>query len=460
MLQQRKRALLVFTLIFSLVCTSMTYAQETSKKFHNLDERVDYLKAMVSYIEEFYHGKVTEEQLMDGAYKGLFLHLDDHSKYMNPKEYKEFDRESLGVYAGIGAVVSVKNGQLIIMEPMENSPAQRAGLQFGDIILAINGKNIEGATLKEAVNNLLGEPNTKVNLTIEREGKKRDITLNREVVQVNPTTSKILDHQIGYVKINEFNQNTSKNVEKALKEFKEKNIKKLILDLRDNPGGLLQEGVAVADFFTLKDQPIVYIKCKDEEEAIYGEKDSQNMSLVVLVNENTASAAEIVTGAIQDYKIGTIVGNTTYGKGTVQQTLPLNNGGAIKLTIAQYLTAHKRSIDKIGIKPDILVEDMRLDPDLLLYLVPMIEDKVYTLNEKGLNIYGAQQRLNFLGKEEIKLTAILDTYTQQAIKKFQIENGLLENGALTLETRDKIQQKTEEMWRKDLQLEKAMEILK
>ncbi|WP_053954764.1 S41 family peptidase [Inediibacterium massiliense] len=460
MLQRRKRTLLILTLIFSLVCTSVTYGQEPVKKFHNLDERIEYLKVMISCIEEFYHGDVTEEQLMEGAYKGLFLYLDDHSGYMNQREYEEFNKESLGVYAGIGAVVSVKEGRLVIVEPMENSPAQGAGLKFGDSILSINGHNMEGMTLKEATNYLLGDANTTIYLIIEREGKKQEVTLTRDIVQVNPTTSKILDHQIGYIKINEFNQNASQNVKKDLEEFNTKSIKKIILDLRDNPGGLLQEGVAVADFFTPKNNPIVYIKFKGEEETITGIKDPQNVKLVVLVNENTASAAEIVTGAIQDDKVGTIVGNTTYGKGTVQQTVPLDYGGAIKLTMAEYLTAHKRSIDKVGINPDILVEDMRLDPDLLNYLAPMLEDHEYTLNEKGLNVYGAQQRLNFLGKKEIKLTAILDVNTQESIKKFQRENGITENGVLTLETRDKIQQKTEEMWKKDLQLEKAIEILK
>ncbi|QZY55486.1 S41 family peptidase [Crassaminicella profunda] len=468
MVNFRKKVHCIFicVLTLTLTLTSITYANEDFKKFNNLDERLAYLKGIIQYIEKNYDGKVTEEELMEGAYKGVFKVLDPHSNYFEKDEYNQFQIDSIGAYGGIGATISVKAGKLIIVGFMENSPAKRAGLKEEDIIESINDEVVSKYNSKEGIDLLLGHPGTKVKLGIKRKGQEsiQYFYVQREIIKINPVQFKVIDDHIGYIRIDEFNQNASENVKKSLEELKAKNIKGIILDLRGNLGGLLQEGVKVADEFIPKG-PVVHINYKNKKrKTLYAEKEKINIPLVVLVNRLTASASEIVAGAIQDTKSGIIVGTKTYGKGTVQQTTPITNGGGIKLTIAEYLTPNERSINGIGIQPDVLVKNnLVVSKEVIGCFVSMIEDKKFSLGERGLNVYGAQQRLKLLGYEKVEATSILDGVTLNALKDFQKINGLEETGVLDLKTRDKINERMQDLSSgklKDLQLEKAIEILK
>ncbi|MCT4607143.1 MAG: S41 family peptidase [Marinisporobacter sp.] len=463
---KRAYSIIICMLIMVGSLTSFSYANEATKTFKNLDERLAYLKSMIQYIEKNYDGKVTEEELMEGAYKGVFEVLDPHSNYFEKDEYGKFEIDNIGVYGGIGATISVVEGKLVIAGFMENSPAKRAGLKIEDRIESINDEAISKYNSKEGIDLLLGEPGTKVKLGIKRKGQEsiQCFYVQREIIKINPVQFKVIDHHIGYICIAEFNQNTSENVKKALKELKAKNIRGIILDLRGNLGGLLQESVKVADEFVPKG-PVVHVNYKNKKrETHYAKKEKINMPVVVLVNQLTASASEIVSGAIQDTKSGTIVGTKTYGKGTVQQTLPITNGGGIKLTIAEYLTPNERSINGIGIQPDIVVKNNRaISKAVIGSLVSMAEDKNFSLGERGLNVYGAQQRLKLLGYEKVEATSILDGVTLNALKDFQKSNGLEVNGILDLKTRDRINANIEQIANgelKDLQLEKGIEVLK
>ncbi|TCO78762.1 S41 family peptidase [Marinisporobacter balticus] len=457
--------LMLCILTLMMIFTSFTYANEDFKKFKNLDERMAYLKSVIEYIEKNYEGEITEEELMEGAYKGVFEALDPHSNYFKPDEYEQFAIENTGVYGGIGVTISINDGKIVVTETMAGSPAQKTGLKVGDVIRSINDQDIKQYKLKQATDLLFGEPGTEVKLGIERKEQAHILNFDivREEIKVNPVVSKILNSNIGYIKIDTFNKNTSENVEKVLKEFQNKNIKGLILDLRGNLGGLLYEAVNVADPFIPKG-PVVHIDYKNKKrETLYSKKERVNMHLVVLVNELTASASEIVAGAIQDTKSGVIVGTKTYGKGTVQHTNLMINGGGIKLTIAEYLTPSERRIDGIGIQPDIVVKNTKnINRQDIKTFNNMIEDENATLGDKGLNVYGAQQRLKFLGYEKIEITGLLDGVTSNAIKEFQQLNGLAIDGILDKKTRDKLNEKVEEMYNgeeKDLQLERGIEIL-
>lgn len=463
---KRAYSIIICMLIMVVTLTSFSYANEATKTFKNLDERLAYLKSIIQYIEKNYDGKVTEEELMEGAYKGVFEVLDPHSNYFEKDEYGKFEIENIGVYGGIGATISVVDGKLTIAGFMENSPAKRAGLKKEDIIESINDEAVSKYKSKNAIDLLLGEPGTKVKLGIKRKGQEsiQYFYVQREIIKINPVQFKVIDDHIGYIRIAEFNQNASENVKKALDELKSKNIKGIILDLRGNLGGLLQEGVKVADEFIPKG-PVVHINYKNKKrETLYARKEKINMPVVVLVNQLTASASEIVSGAIQDTKSGILVGTKTYGKGTVQQTLPITNGGGIKLTIAEYLTPNERSINGIGIEPDVVVKNSSgISKGVIAAFVSMVEDKSFSLGERGLNVYGAQQRLKLLGYEKVEATSILDGVTLNALKDFQKNNELEENGILDLKTRDQINTKIEQIANgelKDAQLEKGIEILK
>ena len=253
---------------------------------------------------------------------------------------------------------------------LEGSPAESAGMKSADIIVSVDGEPIKGLFTDEVVDLITGEEGTKVKIGVKRSGKTTPIYFNipREEIKINPVSHKILKGDIGYINISQFNDNTYEKLLPVLKEFDNKNISNIIIDLRDNPGGLLDEVVKVSKKFIPKG-PIVHIKYRDKiEETHYSKLPKAKYKLAVLVNENSASASEIFAGAVQDTKVGTIIGVTTYGKGTVQQILPLPNGDGMKLTIAEYLTPKKRSINGKGVVPDIEVEtnplDLTKDPQL------------------------------------------------------------------------------------------------
>lgn len=327
---------------------------------------VGYFLQIKNLIQKNYVYDIGEQELIEGAIKGLFYHLDENSGYYTKEEFDGLLQDITGDFVGIGVYIGDKDGQIVIVDTIKNGPAHKAGMKAEDIILNIDGKDVKNLTLDEVIKLIQGKEGSKVNIMVERgQGKKLKFTLNREKIKINPVDYKIIDKNIGYIRLNQFSQNSCDEIVLALKEFDKKNISNIIIDLRDNPGGLLDQAVNISKLF-IPEGPIVHIKFKGGKiTTYYSSLKKPKYNLSVIVNENSASASEIFAGAVQDRKAGKIVGVTTYGKGTVQQLVSLPNGDGMKLTIAEYLTPNKRNINKKGIVPDIVVEN-KGDKDLQL----------------------------------------------------------------------------------------------
>lgn len=327
---------------------------------------------MEQLVDAYYFGKIDKSKMTEGTYKGLIEGLDDpYSEYFTKEEYKDLQQESSGKYVGIGALVTQddKNGIISIVKVLDKSPAKKAGLKKDDIIAQVDGKDVTGKELTKVVSKMKGKEDTKVTLKIldPKTAKYKTVTLVRKSVDSPSVDSKIIDkkNNIGYIAISEFDQNTAEQFEKHIKKLKKKKVKGIIFDLRYNPGGLYDTVVKMLDDI-LPEGVIVFTKDKNgnrEEEK--SDAKCLKLPIVVLQNEGSASAAEIFSGAIQDFKAGTIVGTKSYGKGVVQNTFPFSDGSALKLTIKKYYTPSGKNINGKGITPDVKVEnDAKTDKQL------------------------------------------------------------------------------------------------
>ena len=323
-----------------------------------VQETLDLIKN--EYIEK----EIDLNQIIAGAIKGMLQALDDpYTRYMDPQALKREQEDMFfGYFNGLGIIISIKEEQLTVISPIEDTPAYRAGIKAGDKIVEIEGKSTEGIELEEAVNILRGERRTPVTLGIKREGIEEilQFTIIRDIIEVEAVKEDILgeDDHLGYIRITTFNANTEPELKKVLDSFKEnKKIEGIILDLRNNPGGLLESAIGVASKF-IPEGPVVHIKDRDGIQTSFSSKGNPypQWPLVVLINEGSASASEIVAGAIQDTGRGILLGQKTFGKGLVQQVFPLLDGSAVVITTSEYYTPKERSINNIGIEPDILVE--------------------------------------------------------------------------------------------------------
>lgn len=303
-------------------------------------------------------------KIVRGAIKGMLKVLDDpYTRYMDPQAFKREQEDMfLGYFGGLGVIISVEDDQITIISPIEDTPAYKAGIKAGDKIVEIDGKSTEGMELDDAVNILRGEKGTEVTIGIKREKVEEILKFNiiRDIIEVQAVKEKIMgeENNIGYIRITTFNVNTKPELEEVLGGFnKDSNIQGIILDLRNNPGGLLDSAIEVASEF-IKEGPIVHIKDREGVKVTIPSKGNQypQWPLIVLVNEGSASASEIVSGAIQDSKRGKLLGEKTFGKGVVQQVFNLSDGSGVVITTSEYFTPNERSINHIGIEPDILIE--------------------------------------------------------------------------------------------------------
>ncbi|WP_054258797.1 S41 family peptidase [Propionispora sp. 2/2-37] len=308
-------------------------------------------------VKNKYVEAVSTDTLVAGAIKGMVASLGDpHSIYMDPKMYKDFMIETEGTFGGVGIVVGVKDKMLMVVSPIEGTPGEQAGIKSGDLIVKIDGQDTKEMLLDEAVNKIRGPEGSQVVLTIRRgNAAEQDYTLTRSNIQIKTVAGKMLPDQIGYIRISMFNENTGNNFVQKYQELEQQGMKAVILDLRDNPGGLLTESVKVASKFVPEGPVVSVVDRQGNRETHNSDLTAIKYPAVVLVNGGSASASEIVAGAVQDTGAGTLVGTKTYGKGSVQTLLRLNGGG-IKLTIAKYLTPADRSINGVGIEPDVKVE--------------------------------------------------------------------------------------------------------
>lgn len=326
------------------------------------DTDVIYLTRLIkvkAFIENFYvKVPVDQEKLYEGALKGMVDSLGDpHSTYMDKKFYEYFTRSIEGNFVGVGIVFTMKDNKVLIIAPIEDGPSAKAGVKAGEFIVGINGKPVSGLNSNDIVALLKGEKGTKVTMTIEsKTGGKRDITVVRDTVKLESVRSKMLEDKIGYIRIASFDENTGEDFEKAYAKLEKEGMKSTILDLRSNPGGLLTEAVRVAKELVPKGIIVSEVYNDGARDVNYSHLEKVRHPLAVLVDGGSASASEIVSGAIKDTNSGEIIGTQTFGKGTVQTYFPLSSNTGAKITIAKYYTPNNISIDGVGIKPDIVVE--------------------------------------------------------------------------------------------------------
>jgi carboxyl-terminal processing protease len=330
-------------------------------------EKLKVFTEILSLVQSNYVDEVKSKELVYGAIKGMLETLDPHSAFMPPEAFREMQVETQGSFGGLGIEITVKDRMLTVVAPIEGTPADRAGIQPGDRIVKIEGQPTKDLTLMDAVRKLRGPKGSKVTISILREGslEPMDITLVREVIEVRSVRSKDLGDGIFYVRVASFQEKTSKDLERVLEQAQKTGTSALILDLRNDPGGLLNQAVAVSDMFLDKGQLIVYTqgRLKNQDLRFTAEHSSglPKWPMVALVNGGSASASEIVAGALQDWKRAVILGTKTFGKGSVQTVIPLSDGSGLRLTTAKYFTPRGRSIHGSGITPDILVEPIRTE---------------------------------------------------------------------------------------------------
>ena len=368
----KKNAILLI-ILFGLIVFQSTFLiadKNQNSDDDNIYKNIELFTKVLSIVKRDYVDDKSYKDLIYGAINGMLSSLDPHSSFMKPDSFKEMQVETSGEFGGLGIEITIRDNILTVVAPIEDTPAYKAGVKAGDKILKINGESTKNLTLMEAVKKLRGKKGTKVTISIFREGLKKlkDITITRDIIKIHSVKSKMYENNIGYIRITQFQQRTAKDVKKALKEFKKnfKNIGGIVLDLRNNPGGLLSQAVAVSDIF-LKKGKIVYTngKVANSKMEFYAKDDGTEgeYPMVVLVNTGSASASEIVSGALQDHKRAVIMGTQTFGKGSVQTIIPLEGGAALRLTTAKYYTPSGRSIQAKGITPDIVVKQQIIKTD-------------------------------------------------------------------------------------------------
>ena len=326
------------------------------------EDEYSYLKLftdVLKIVKENYVEEPNIKKLIYGALSGMVSSLDPFSAFFPPDKYKEFMEETEGEFGGVGIEISLEKGRPVVVAPIEGTPAFKAGLRAGDIILAVDGEDTFGKSLLEIVKKIRGKPGTRVRLTIMRKGLDKPITVEIKRAVIKIESVKYVKHgDIGYVKLTQFQHYTSRDLRKALKDLFSQGVKGLVIDLRNNPGGLLSEAVKVSDLFLPEGKLIVYTKGRRDEEKYYAKEPAlvpPGMPVVVLINRGSASASEIVTGALQDHHRAIIVGEKSFGKASVQNIIPLEDGSAIKITVAYYYTPSGRLIHGKGIDPDVKV---------------------------------------------------------------------------------------------------------
>ncbi len=359
MIRINKRKFLIAVLVILL--TGVLIGQQMVQAKPDTYEDLKAFTQAMELIKRNYVEVPDSKDLIQGAIRGMVASLDPHSSYMNEKQFKEMNMDIRGEFTGVGIQIGVKNQQLTIIAPIEDTPGYRAGLAAGDKIMKINEEWTKDLTIEQAVDKMRGPRGTSVRLLIYREGwdKPREFKIVRDVIKVVSIKSRMLDNNIGYVKIIQFQGQTAEELEKALKTLEAKGMKKLIIDLRNDPGGLLDASVDVSSKFMPKDKLVVYLQgrqANDRKDFLTTGSDiPRTYPIVVLVNTGSASASEIVAGALQDSKRALIVGTQTFGKGSVQTVFPLESGGGLRLTTAKYYTPSGRSIQNVGITPDVEV---------------------------------------------------------------------------------------------------------
>ena len=354
--------------IFFFVNSIVTASEE-----NDIYKKIDVFSEVLDKINKEFVDEVNQSDAMDAAINGVLQSLDPYSAYMSPDSYQSMQTETSGEFGGLGIEVSMEAGVIKVITPMDDSPAAEAGVKAGDYIVRINDIQVQGKSLSEAVDIMRGPVGSDIEITVRRRGERKALVFNitREKIKVSSVKSEIFGNQTGYLRLTSFNENSSGQIRDKIKEFKNnENVKNYILDLRNNPGGLLSQAIKITDFF-IDSGEIVSTKSKRKYESrkFFARKGDilDGDTIVVLINYGSASASEIVAGALKDHKRAIIIGENSYGKGSVQSIIPLKNKGAIRLTVSKYYLPSGKSISEIGVSPDIEVaegsDDFRFNTD-------------------------------------------------------------------------------------------------
>ena len=367
-----KKTILFFTIV---ILTFLNLNYSYSKSTNELYEKIDLFSEVLETIKQEYVDEIDQAEVMDSAINGVLQSLDPYSAYMSPKSFEGMQTDTKGEFGGLGIEIGMESGVVKVIAPIDDTPAAKAGVKAGDYIIRINNEQVQGKSLTEAVELMRGPVGTEINLTVRRRNEKKalEFKIKRAVIEVKSVEAKIIgdEKEIGYLRLKSFNENSDKQLLSYINNF-EKNSKLngYILDLRNNPGGLLTQAINITDFF-LDDGEIVSTKGRkiNETRRFFSRKGDEisGKPLIVIINQGSASASEIVSGALKDHKRAIILGENTYGKGSVQSIIPLKNGGGIRLTISKYYLPSGKSISDVGVMPDIFVEekgdDFRINSD-------------------------------------------------------------------------------------------------
>ncbi len=450
----------------------VVYAEETNDLTdEELMQKMSNLKEYMKYIKDNYKDPVTLDMLMNGAFEGVTESLDDpYSIYYREDSVDDFINYLDGKYPGLGLRIQLVEGKCKVLNVFKGSPAEKAGIHPEDTITKVNNITTQGKTLDEILGLIKGELGTSVQISIDRNSSILIYNLKIELIQMNTVEYKLLENGIGYLEIIAFQNETDQEFKEAMSQLKSKGMKAIIIDVRDNLGGNINVTVNIADQI-MPAGVVLYLKKQGNvEQAITTEGTKERVPMVLLVNEESASASEVLAAALQDSKTAILVGTTTYGKGVVQTVLDVGDDSMARVSTAYWLTPNKRNINKVGITPDYVVANYskELKPDLLKAykgFAPMIENSKPKKGDMGLNVFGAQQRLSLLGYT-VELNGLMDDKTVTAISAFQKQSGLNPYGVLDNTTKSRLdneallliyglQQPSE-----DLQLKKAIELLK
>tara|TARA_B100000809_G_scaffold7310_1_gene7209 strand:- start:1220 stop:2362 length:1143 start_codon:yes stop_codon:yes gene_type:complete len=352
-----KKILLIF--FFSVLFLNKSF----SKNEDDIYLKIDLFSEVLDKINKEYVDEVNQSETIDAAINGVLQSLDPYSAYMSPKMYNNMQTETSGKFGGLGIEVGMEAGVVKVISPLDNSPASRVGVKAGDYIVKINDTQVQGKSLTEAVDLMRGPVGSDIEITVRRIGEKKAIIfkITREIIKIESVKSKIIEGKIGYLRLTSFNENSSEQIKNKINKIKkDKKIKAYILDLRNNPGGLLSQAIRISDFF-LDNGEIVSTKSRksSENRKWFSKKGDliDGKTLIVMINYGSASASEIVAGALKDHKRAIVIGENSYGKGSVQSIIPLKNNGAIRLTISKYYLPSGQSISEVGVTPDIVVEE-------------------------------------------------------------------------------------------------------
>ncbi|WMJ77635.1 MULTISPECIES: S41 family peptidase [unclassified Sedimentibacter] len=454
---KRKICLILTMLMILSSFASTAFAADINKDKFESD--LEFMRNVIYFVTDYYQYEVDQEDILDGLYDGFFSVLDDYSVYYTPNEYQAMLDTTAGEYTGIGVQIIDHNSQILVITPLTGSPALEAGIKSGDIIKYVDDADITGLTISQAASLIQGKEGTHVKLGIIRGTEKINFDIIRKTILTSTVEGKILDENTGYLKVTDFSDNTVELVKKELNKFDESDIKKLVIDMRNNGGGTLNSAVDMLNLF-VTEGPVVYVDYATGKEDIYeSELKEQKYEIAVLINGGSASATEVFAGAVKYKNEGIIVGTQSFGKGIVQTLYPLKNGSGVKFTTAEYFSVDRTPVHKVGVAPDIEVENKKTD----LSIYPQFsKTKKSVLGSVSLDVLAAEMILDTLGYDVDEPDGVYDSKSYEQIVKFQQDNYLYAYGSIDITTQNTLYSALVNYTHEntdDLQLKAAIEAL-